>query len=59
MPAAMQVDLSILRSQLYLHFGRPKDGRPLVDLVIVDSPHRKEMRNLMVAVVAEAWARTG
>jgi hypothetical protein len=58
-PAQMQDDVAILKSQLYLQFGRPKDARPLVDKVNVDSPQRKQMRGVMVAVVAEAWARTG
>lgn len=55
----MQDDVAILRSQLYLNFGRPKDARPLVDRVNVDSTQRAEMRGLMVSVVAQAWARTG
>jgi hypothetical protein len=58
-PAQMQDDFAILRSQLYLHFGRPKDARPLVDQVNVDSAARKDQRSMMVSVVAESWARTG
>ncbi len=58
-PAQLQDDVAILRAQLYLHFGRPKDARPLCDLVNVDNADRKDARGMMVAVVAEAWARTG
>ncbi len=58
-PAQVQDDFALLLSQLYLGFGRAKDARPLVDKVNVDNPQRKEQRGLMVAVVAEAWARTG
>jgi hypothetical protein len=58
-PPQLQDDFAILRSQLYLHFGRPRDARPLVDTVNVDNPQRAQMRGLMVTVVAETWARTG
>jgi hypothetical protein len=58
-PAQMQDDVAILRSQLYLHFGRPKDARPFADLINVDNPQRKDARTVMVAIVAETWARTG
>lgn len=58
-PAQVQDDYALLLSQLYLGFGRAKDARPLVDKVNLDNPQRKEQRGLMVAVVAEAWARTG
>jgi hypothetical protein len=57
-PAQMQDDVALLQGQLYLQFGRPKDARPLLDRVNVDSPQRKQMRGMMVAVVAECWART-
>jgi type II secretory pathway pseudopilin PulG len=58
-PPQMQDDVSLLRAQLYLHFGRPKEARPHVDRMNVDNPQRKEGRALGVAVVAETWARTG
>jgi hypothetical protein len=58
-PAQMQDDVAILQSQLYLQFGRAKDARRLADLINVDSPARKQLRGLMVAVVTECWARTG
>lgn len=58
-PVYLQDDVALLRSQLYLRFGRPKDARPLVDRINVNNPQRKEGRALMVSVVAEVWARTG
>jgi hypothetical protein len=58
-PAQMQDDFAILRAQLYLNFGRPKDARPLVDRVNIESPSRKDARGLYTSIVAEAWARTG
>jgi tetratricopeptide (TPR) repeat protein len=58
-PAQMQDDFGLLQSQLYLMAGKPREARPLVDLINVDSPQRKEQRAFVVAVVAEAWARTG
>jgi hypothetical protein len=61
-PAAalkMQDDVAILKSQLYLHFGRPRDARPLADRINVDNPQRKDARTMIVGIVAEAWGRTG
>lgn len=58
-PAQMQDDFGLLQSQLYLMAGRPKDARPLVDLINVDSPQRKDQRAFVVSIVAESWARTG
>ncbi len=58
-PPAMQDDFALLRAQLLLNFGRAKAARPLVDRINVDNPQRKEARGMMVAVVAETWARTG
>lgn len=58
-PGNMQDDFALLKSQLLLSFGRPKQARPLVDQINLDSEERKSIRPLMVAVVAETWARTG
>jgi len=58
-PAQMQDDVALLRSQLYLHFGRPRDARPFVDKINVDNPQRAQARAMMVWIVSEAWARTG
>ncbi len=58
-PAGTQDDFALLKSQLLLNFGKPKQARPLVDYVNLDNPQRKEMRPFMVAIVAETWARTG
>jgi hypothetical protein len=57
--AQMQDDVAILKSQLYLHFGRPRDARPLADRINVDNPQRKDARTMIVGIVAEAWGRTG
>lgn len=58
-PANMQDDFALLKSQLLLSFGRAKQARPLVDWVNLDNPQRKEMRPMMAAIVGETWARTG
>ncbi len=58
-PANMQDDFALLKSQLLLSFGRAKQARPLADWVNLDNPQRKEMRPIMAAIVAETWARTG
>ncbi len=58
-PAGTQDDFALLKSQLLLNFGRVRQARPLVDMINVDNPQRKEMRSFMVAIVAETWARTG
>ena len=58
-PPAMQDDMAVLKSQLLLAHGRAKEARPLADSVNLESPQRAEMRPVMVAIVAETWARTG
>jgi hypothetical protein len=58
-PVAMQDDFGLLQAQLYLGFGRAKEARPLVDRMNPDNPQRAEVRGMMVAVIAETWARTG
>jgi hypothetical protein len=58
-PPYLQDDIALLRAQLYLHFGRHKDARPMVDRVNVDNPQRKEGRAMMAAIIGETWARTG
>lgn len=58
-PVAIQDDFGALLSQLYLNYGRAKDARPLVDKINVDSSDRAAQRGFLVAIVAEAWARTG
>jgi hypothetical protein len=55
----MQDDVSLLKAQLYLNFGRTRDARPLADMINVDNPQRQAQRNMMIGVVAEAWGRTG
>jgi len=56
---AMQDDLSLLQTQLYLGLGRTADARKSADVMNLDNPQRKEIRPLAASIVAEAWARTG
>jgi hypothetical protein len=58
-PPAMQDDVSLLQTQLYLRQGRTHDARKSADLMNLDNPQRKEIRPLAASIVAEAWARTG
>ena len=58
-PPAMQDDVSLLKTQLYLGLGRTQDARKTADAMNLDNPQRKEIRPLAAAIVAEAWARTG
>jgi hypothetical protein len=57
--AAMQDDVALLMTQLYLAQGRTQDARKTADTINVDNPDRKEVRAMAVCIVAEAWARTG
>jgi hypothetical protein len=58
-PAAMQDDVALLETQLYLSLGRTQDARKTADSMNLDNPERKKMRPLAASLVAEAWARTG
>lgn len=58
-PPAMQDDVSLLKAQLFLGFGRTQDARKCADAMNLDNPTRKEVRAYAASVVAEAWARTG
>ena len=58
-PAAMQDDVALLETQLYLSLGRTADARKTADHMNLDNPERKKMRALSASLVAEAWARTG
>jgi hypothetical protein len=58
-PPAMQDDVSLLQTQLYLRLGRTADARKSADVMNLDNPQRKEIRALAASLVAEAWARTG
>jgi hypothetical protein len=58
-PPAMQDDVSLLQTQLYLRLGRTADARKSADVMNLDNPQRKEIRALAASIVAEAWARTG
>ncbi|MDB4956763.1 MAG: hypothetical protein JWO36_4332 [Myxococcales bacterium] len=57
--AAMQDDVSLLKTQLYLNLGRTADARKTADTMNLDNPARKEIRPLAASIVAEALARTG
>ncbi len=58
-PPAMQDDVSLLKTQLYLNLGRTADARKAADPINLDNPQRKEMRAMAAAIGAEAWARAG
>ncbi|MGE0873024.1 MAG: hypothetical protein AB7P03_31015 [Kofleriaceae bacterium] len=58
-PAAMQDDVALLKTQLYLGLGRTADARKTADTMNLDNPARKEIRPVAAAIVAEAFARTG
>lgn len=58
-PPAMQDDVALLKTQLFLGFGRTADARKVADTMNLDNPARKEVRALAASIVAEAWARTG
>jgi hypothetical protein len=58
-PPAMQDDVSLLKTQLYLGMGRTADAAKAADSINLDNPERKEIRAMAAAIVAEAWARTG
>ena len=57
--AAMQDDVALLMTQLYLGLGRTADARKSADTMNLDNPDRKQMRPMAASLVAEAWARTG
>ncbi|HET7503533.1 MAG TPA: hypothetical protein VFK02_21070 [Kofleriaceae bacterium] len=58
-PPAMQDDVSLLQTQLYLGLGDTAKARKAADSMNLDNPQRKEVRALAASIVAEAWARTG
>ncbi len=58
-PPAMQDDVSLLKTQLYLGLGRTADARKSADTINLDNPERKQARALTASIVSEAWARTG
>src|SRR5690606_33898546 len=58
-PPAMQDDVALLKTQLYLSLGRTADARKNADTINLDNPERKAARPLAASIVAEAWARTG
>lgn len=57
--AAMQDDVALLMTQLYLGLGRTQDARKMADTINVDNPDRKQVRAMAASIVGEAWARTG
>ena len=58
-PPAMQDDVSLMQTQIYLRLGRTADARKCADVMNLDNPQRKEIRPLAASIVAEAWARAG
>jgi hypothetical protein len=57
--AAMQDDVALLMTQLYLGLGRTADARKAADTINLDNPERKTVRPMAASLVGEAWARTG
>lgn len=58
-PPAMQDDVALLKTQLYLGMGRTADAAKASSTMNLDNPERKEIRPMAAAIVAEALARTG
>jgi hypothetical protein len=58
-PPAMQDDVSLLKTQLYLGLGRTADARKSADTINLENPERKQARSLAASIICEAWARTG
>jgi hypothetical protein len=58
-PPAMQDDVSLLKTQLYLGLGRTADARKSADTINLENPERKQARALAASIICEAWARTG
>jgi len=58
-PPAMQDDVSLLQTQIYLGTGQTASARKSADTINLDNPERKQARPLAASIVAEAWARTG
>jgi hypothetical protein len=58
-PPAMQDDVSLLKTQLYLGMGQTANARKSADTINLDNPERKQARALAASIIAEAWARTG
>ncbi len=58
-PPAMQDDVALLKTQLYLGMGRTQDAAKAASTMNLDNPERKEIRPMAAAIVAEALARTG
>lgn len=58
-PPAMQDDVALLKTQLYLGMGRTQDAAKASSTMNLDNPERKEIRPMAAAIVAEALARTG
>jgi outer membrane PBP1 activator LpoA protein len=57
--AAMQDDVALLKTQIYLSMGRTQDARKMADFMNLDNPDRVAVRAMAATIVAEAWARTG
>jgi predicted negative regulator of RcsB-dependent stress response len=58
-PPAMQDDVSLLKTQIFLNTGRTAEARKSADVMNLDNPSRAEIRPIAASIVAEAWARTG
>ena len=58
-PGAVQDEVRANLAFLYLAQSRPKDARPLVDLLRLDRQQNAKAKAIYAAVMAETFARTG
>jgi hypothetical protein len=58
-PAMAQDDVRAMKAQMYLMNGRVKDAAELADKMKPVNAQQAEQRAMMVATMAEAWARSG
>jgi hypothetical protein len=58
-PSLAQDEVRAQRAMMYLFMNRPKDARPLADAIKIERQPEPKAKAKYVAVVAEAFARTG
>ena len=58
-PAVAADEVRVVRAQIYLYKGRLPEARAMADDIHLKNAQTSASRAMMVAMVAEAWARTG
>ncbi|MSP93387.1 MAG: hypothetical protein EXR79_16605 [Myxococcales bacterium] len=58
-PAVAADEVRVVRAQIYLYKGRLPEARGMADDIQLKNAQTSAARAMMVAMVAEAWARTG